>query len=145
MGLTNWFKKQPKDMSESFELLSALLSREDARKEFLGFSTKPAPTPQQKEVDVKRALEYTQSNAFEPVAKEIWAQAIRYIDLLSSATTSVETGSNLRRPLTQEEINFTRGCLKQALDTLSLAYKAQLAVEELNRRKEGISSTPNGR
>lgn len=138
--MLNFFKKpQPQP-----NLLAEMLRDDTGRRKFLGMdpATLP-PTPDQQLQDARSVVNYARSQDYKVWAQDAWAKVVRYVDFLASATT-VE-GNGYKRPITQNEIDFARGALKATLDLLATSYTAEIAVKEIERRKQAGIRAPSAR
>jgi hypothetical protein len=130
--LKAFFKPKP---DGNLEMLKFLLSNDSIRQDFLGFGRAVPPSDEQVVSDVNKVLRYTSESDYQIWAKEAWSHVMACIDLLASSEVPCGPGG-FKRPVTQNEIDFHRGRLKQTLTLLSISYKAKAMAEEARRKAQ---------
>lgn len=107
------------------KFISEILASNENKEIFLGVSRRLIPSKKEIDLDLERAARYSQSDDYAVWAKEAWSNVLDSIDKLCQDN------------LTDRQVDFYRGILKQTIKMLSVSHRARnliLENSELNKK-----------
>jgi hypothetical protein len=115
--------------SESYRLLTDILSSPNGRESMLGVQRASRPTQEQLMADVSRMVQHTRTEDYKVWAQRVWVEVLAFQDKILDPRT------------TPDNLQFYRGAYAASLKLLRLSYEA-VGIQERLKKETQLSPTP---